>query len=657
MSHSSEQPFDYQHILVPLGDPSYAPRLLEFAAVLLEDGGEVLALHVTTDEQNDDETADALRAAVEQAAGRGLAIKWDQRHSASIARGILDAVREDAPDLTLLGIAPLADDADEAAGAQNGEKNGAQESRSRAGSDSGDSGRGDNSGGDSGSEEGNRQPYVSQTVQDVAEVCPTDLLLYRLPPGRDERPDKQGEPAAAQVMAVAGGGSHARAAVQFAAAVARPAGAGLGILNLRSDQRGARRARALTEHLPDDQRAGVEVEDAEELAGVGRETLLVLAFAGPQPAEQWLRGELTTQALRRRGPALIVHLAATEPDEQHPVRRFFARLAPVLTVDEQGLLSKAVEEMARPSTNYIVLSLIAAFIASLGMLADSAPVIIGAMIIAPLMSPLMGFGVGLATGRRELMTRSLGTTALGMALVLAVSFLLGLAAPLRIPTSEMEARSTPTVLDLGVAVAAGAAAAFTLARKDVSSALAGVAVAVALAPPLCTVGLALAFSDFELASGAGLLFALNLVGIAVAAFAVFAAMGLRNKDESSLRRSALLAITVLALLAVPLSGALAETVRRSRQLSIAEEVLSAALPDWEVRSVQFSRGERPRVTAVLRGAEAPSGEQLAAAQAELATRLEQGLMLEAIMEFLFTPADAPLPTPVPVPTATLPPTD
>jgi len=192
----------------------------------------------------------------------------------------------------------------------------------------------------------------------------------------------------------------------------------------------------------------------------------------------------------------------------------------------------AVERGSIPAYAFYFLLASSAVIATFGLLANSAAVIIGAMIIAPLMSPIISMSYGIVAGRGALTMRSLLTVVTGTLLTIALAFVFTEAIGWKLAGSEIVARMKPSLLDLGVAVAAGAAAAFAYTRPGVSSALAGIAIAVALVPPLCTVGIVMALGqeasaevglalDSFSARGPFLLYLTNIIGIVFAGSLVF----------------------------------------------------------------------------------------------------------------------------------------
>lgn len=164
---------------------------------------------------------------------------------------------------------------------------------------------------------------------------------------------------------------------------------------------------------------------------------------------------------------------------------------------------------------------LATIIATFGLLSNSAATIIGGMIVAPLIIPIMGFAYALVILNPRLLSYSFGRLIYGIVFTVALAFISTEIIGFGIPESEILARTEPTLLDLGVAIAAGTAGAYAKIRRSVSDAIPGVAIAVALVPPLCVVGIGLAVNDFSLSTGAFILFLTNLIGIILSALLVF----------------------------------------------------------------------------------------------------------------------------------------
>ncbi len=172
-----------------------------------------------------------------------------------------------------------------------------------------------------------------------------------------------------------------------------------------------------------------------------------------------------------------------------------------------------------------VMLMLSVAIATFGVLQDSTAVVIGAMLIAPLMTPIIGTAAGAVNGWPNRMTTSLGMIAAGVSASIGLAFIIGAWAPQLIPlasNSQVTSRVSPNIIDMGIALAAGAAGAFASVNKRVSASIAGVAIAVALVPPLGVVGLTLHAGMIGEAFGAFLLFLTNLVSIILAAMVVFA---------------------------------------------------------------------------------------------------------------------------------------
>jgi uncharacterized hydrophobic protein (TIGR00271 family) len=200
---------------------------------------------------------------------------------------------------------------------------------------------------------------------------------------------------------------------------------------------------------------------------------------------------------------------------------------------------------------------LAAALASLGLLQDSTAVVIGAMLVAPLMGPLVAAGLALVQGNARLFRTGVGVTFLGLGLGFVVSLVVGVANPGFEPAMEIEARGAPDVLDLGIALASGMAAAYAMGRPRVAATLAGVAIAAALVPPLAVVGIALTNSRLFIAGNAAILLITNLVAIILGAALVFRLLGvheaLRGEGAPAwARRVTMLLILCAVLLIAPL---------------------------------------------------------------------------------------------------------
>lgn len=211
--------------------------------------------------------------------------------------------------------------------------------------------------------------------------------------------------------------------------------------------------------------------------------------------------------------------------------------------------------------DFMALICLSTAIAALGLLQDSGAVVIGAMLVAPLMTPILGAGLALVQGNFPLLRTAIRSIGLGYFLALLIGLGLGLLFPIPELTPQLEARGGPTLLDLGVALLSGVAAAFCLGRPGLLGALPGVAIAAALVPPIATTGVCLALGEDHNAQGAALLFGTNVVAIVLGAAISLYASGVRGKRGASghqvwVRYSFLVLLVGTAALAVPLSTGL-----------------------------------------------------------------------------------------------------
>lgn len=252
--------------------------------------------------------------------------------------------------------------------------------------------------------------------------------------------------------------------------------------------------------------------------------------------------------------------------------------------DDHGraLVLASVARDARLDKKFLLLITLSAMIATLGLLQSSTAVVIGAMLVSPLLGPIMGVGFGLATLESNLIKRSLVTIAAGMAVAILVAVLIIWLSPIRDVTPELRARTQPTLLDLGVAVVGGVAGVYAIMRK-LSGVMVGVAIATALVPPLSTVGFGLATGRFDFAVGAALLFLTNTLAIAFAATIVARI----NKFGPSLtpQHTAMQVLGIIVTLGI-LSIPLALTLN-----SLAGEVRARSVVQTELRSL-LGEGDR-----------------------------------------------------------------
>ncbi|WP_332818292.1 DUF389 domain-containing protein [Sphingopyxis sp.] len=243
----------------------------------------------------------------------------------------------------------------------------------------------------------------------------------------------------------------------------------------------------------------------------------------------------------------------------------------------RSLILASVARDARLDQKFLLLIILAAAIATLGLLQSSTAVVIGAMLVSPLMGPIMGLGFGLATIESNLIRRSLVTLAAGVAVAILVAVLIIWLSPIKDVTPELRARTQPTLLDLGVAVVGGIAGVYAIMRK-LSGVMVGVAIATALVPPLSTVAFGLVTGRMDFALGAALLFLTNTLAIAFAATIV---ARLNHFGPSLTRQHTAMQVTgiviALGILSIPLALSLNGIAREVRARTIVQSELNRLL--------------------------------------------------------------------------------
>jgi len=244
---------------------------------------------------------------------------------------------------------------------------------------------------------------------------------------------------------------------------------------------------------------------------------------------------------------------------------------------DRSLILASVARDARLDKKFLLLIILAAAIATLGLLQSSTAVVIGAMLVSPLMGPIMGLGFGLATIESSLIKRSLVTLAAGMAVAVVVAMLIIWVSPIQDVTAELRARTQPTLLDLGVAVVGGIAGVYAIMRK-LSGVMVGVAIATALVPPLSTVGFGLVTGRPDFALGAALLFLTNTLAIAFAATIVARLnhFGPSLTPQHTAMQVVGIVVT-LGILSIPLALSLNDIAREIRARTMVQSELDRML--------------------------------------------------------------------------------
>ncbi|MBD0852239.1 DUF389 domain-containing protein [Maribacter arenosus] len=298
-------------------------------------------------------------------------------------------------------------------------------------------------------------------------------------------------------------------------------------------------------------------------------------------------------------------------------RKFLSELLDIRkNTDQEATMEAIIADIPfKGHTSWILICSI--FIASVGLNANSTAVVIGAMLISPLMGPILGIGLSLAVNDVDTLRRSLKNFAVMVVLSVLTAYLFFAIFPLRDESSELLARTAPDIRDVLIAFFGGLALVIARAKKGtIASVIFGVAIATALMPPLCTVGFGLAIGNFDYATGAMYLFSINTIFIALATFLVlkllrFPMVRYVNSKRRRLigRLASLLAILVMIPAGITFWGALQESLFRKQAQNFVHEKIAPYQFEGSGRfmedftDIEFNKGKNSFIELVFMGNE------------------------------------------------------
>ena len=422
---------------------------------------------------------------------------------------------------------------------------------------------------------------------------------------------------APRVLVPVAGGPHAFSALKLAARMASEGHAQATALYISRDvempdaQAVAKvHLRKMLEKIPPDLRQFIDaqalaeknVRKTIEEAAQGHDLLLVGA-SDANAISRSLFGTIADHVFGQDNGVSLAVVRRADPLStrfQRYISEFIGARLPQLDREERVQLFDRLHSGSACSRDYILMMALSTTIAALGLMQNSTAVVVGAMLVAPLMTPIIGAGLGLVQGNVLLVKTAARSITIGFLVALGIGYTLGLMNPGLELTTEIMARGGPNPLDLMVALASGLAAAYALTRPQLSAALPGVAIAAALVPPVASIGLALSLNEIRVARGATLLFAVNVVMIILSSAAVLSAVGVRAAaDQASkiwVRRVLMILILSVGLLMIPLTGAF---IAQLQKQDVFEE------REWTV-------AQREHIETVLAGRADLANEKLAA---------------------------------------------
>ncbi len=410
--------------------------------------------------------------------------------------------------------------------------------------------------------------------------------------------------------------------------------------------------------------------------------LVVIGASRESSIDKVLFGDIPAAVVRQsKRPIMIVRQPQNRLDNL--LGNLFWQLESLkvrLNLQERTAVYARIRKSARPDADYFILIALSAMIAGLGLLINSPAVVIGAMLVAPLMSPIIGAGLAIVLGDTRFLRLSLGAVIRGVLLAIFVGALAGLLRLHEPLTAETLARTQPTLIDLAIALFSGMAGAYALSHSDAAGALPGVAIAAALVPPLSAIGITFTTGHFQESFGALLLFITNFVAISSATALTFFILGFRPTPAQKAQRQvqtrsvrlALMLVVIVALLLTIFTYRLAQDANRVAetraivQQSVIDitgaEIVS---PDDLVIHGDVADGDAPLEMVLTAHSERPiSYAKVAELQDAISIELQRevGLTLSVIEvknldpkippTQTFTPTPSSTFTPGPTPTAT-----
>lgn len=255
-----------------------------------------------------------------------------------------------------------------------------------------------------------------------------------------------------------------------------------------------------------------------------------------------------------------------------------SRPLPLITrasTEEFKELFMVLRDNAQPKSSFLVLMVLSTILATFGLFSNSSPVVIGAMILAPLMAPIISLSMATLRQDRRLILDSISTVLAGLGLSFIFAVIITWITPISLPNDEILARTRPNLLDLGIAVVSGVAGAYAHAREEIAKTLAGVAIAVALVPPLAVAGIGFGWFDWNIFMGALLLLGTNLAGMVLAGAVTFMALGYSPFKLAT--KGLLISLAFVAILSIPLF--------LSFNRMVYEHKVMERLNNWETETV------------------------------------------------------------------------
>ena len=260
--------------------------------------------------------------------------------------------------------------------------------------------------------------------------------------------------------------------------------------------------------------------------------------------------------------------------------------------ERQNKVYGEIKENAKGDFDFFVLTIFSAIIITLGLIVDSSAVVIGGMLLAPLVWPVLALSLAIIKGRSNLLQSSVSTLFKSTVVILLISFVLGFMSPdYALKGSEFISRTSPTIFELFIALAAGFVGAFVITYPKIGAAIAGVVVAAALVPPITVMGLSVAHGNLEMTGGAFILYLSNLIAVTFSASVLFFISKFKgpstetgqDKRKNNIRWT----LIFLIVMAIPLLLITSEAIKEKNQQNAIRQIIDAKFPRANITSVNI----------------------------------------------------------------------
>ncbi len=196
-----------------------------------------------------------------------------------------------------------------------------------------------------------------------------------------------------------------------------------------------------------------------------------------------------------------------------------------ITPEQKKLVIEKLINSSSPTQSFFLVLIISALITTFGIIIDNIPIVIGGMLVSPLLSPILAISMGIVMADSKLILRSLRVLLLALIFVVVIGFVIGVFIVNKEINNEIVSRATPNLIYFAVALASGIAAAMSFSKEELSERIVGVAVAIALLPPLSVMGIGVAYFRWDILAGSLSLFLVNLAGILLGSLVLFSLFG------------------------------------------------------------------------------------------------------------------------------------